>query len=436
MHIAADVDLRGILKNHSDEIVLAVSAILFLLMLDYCLDNYPPKDDVINFFNQAQMMKDGLVPYRDFVFEFPPFALVFFYIPAMFTSDLNEYAAIFGVMVTLFSLLCLYYMLRICDRMKLNKVLVAALFTVLMLMYYREMVKKFDVIPMTLVVASIYYYMRGNRLAAYGLAMAGAFTKMYPVLILVMYFMLDVLTRERRSVNIRDGAVASLVILAVAVVPLILAGDSIGDVFSFLTFHTDRGFQVESVVGVVIQGLGILGFTTFSLVEMYGTYDVISPISDILLPFWNVFVLLVLAAVFALIAYNHTTRKSGESVDRMVLVYATVLILAFVLTNKVFSTQYMLWLFPFMALLPMVPGRIIDQNWTLMTYMVLIEAFAVIMTSDYQQGTAMFVEQNLIRDLMMVGLMVSLIMFILRRESIHRRFYSMDVVDGEGGPVA
>lgn len=418
------VDLQSFYRTCGTVSILAVSAIIFFYTLDWCLDTFPPKDDVLNFYNQAEMMKDGLLPYKDFVFEFPPFALGFFLIPSLFTSDLDMYAKLFGVMVTVFSLVCLYYMLRISDHMRINKVLVAAVYVILMLLYYKEMVKKFDVIPMMLTVISVYYHLKGNRALSYGLAMAGALTKIYPVLLLVLYLILDYADRhDSRRPRVIKGVAASVAVFLVAVVPLLAAGDSMEDIFSFLTFHTDRGFQVESVMGVVIQALGLMGLTTFTLENIYGTYDVISPICDALLPYWNALVAVVVI-VTLLVILRHALCHGGEGTDgRDLVIYVIMLFLAFILTNKVFSTQYMLWLFPFMALLVASTGGVRVRNLAMAAYMIVMELFAAVMMMDYQQGTIMFVEENLCRDAMMIVLFIVLMLYVLGRGFIMRRYY-------------
>lgn len=417
-------DLQSFYRSYGTIVILVVSAILFFYTLDWCLDTFPPKDDVINFYNQAEMMKDGLLPYKDFVFEFPPFALGFFLIPSMFTSDLDMYAKLFGVMVTVFSLVCLYYMLRISDRMKVNKVLVAAVYVILMLMYYKEMVKKFDVIPMMLTVMSVYYHLTGNRTLSYGLAMAGALTKIYPVFLLVLYLILDYSDRrDSRRPRVVKGVVASVVVLLVAIVPLVAAGDSVGEIFSFLTFHTDRGFQVESVMGVIIQALGLLGVTTFTLENIYGTYDVISPLSDALLPYWNALVAVVVVVTLLVILRRARVHGREGTSGRDLVIYVMMLFMAFILTNKVFSTQYMLWLFPFMALLAASSGGVRARNLAMAAYMIVMELLAAVMMMDYQQGTPLFVEENLCRDVMMIVLFIVLLVYVLGRGFIMRHFY-------------
>ena len=376
---------KAFYRRHGSAILLILSAVVFFVALYYVLDTYPPKDDVINFHNQAEMIKSGMVPYKDFVFEFPPFALLFFLIPSMFTSELDTYAQIFGIMVTLISIICLYYVLKISERMGVNKAVVTFIFVALMLLYYKELVVKFDTIPMALTIMSIYYFQRGNRHIAYGLAMVGALVKIYPIFLIVVFLILDLVDRrDSRRVRVLRGLFSCMLVGLISIAPLLVAGASFGDIMSF------------------------------------------SPVSDAILPYWNILVAIVILLVLLAIARHAIREGSAGSSDRNVVVYATVVFLAFILTNKVFSTQYMLWLFPLFALIASVPGR--RQNWLMIAYLLIIELLAAIMMMDYLPGTGLFVEENLIRDAMMIALMVSLLLYIAGKGRIFAHHYRKDKV--------
>lgn len=415
-------DISKFCIRHGAAIILIVAAILFFVRMHYALDTYPVRGDVINFYNQAEMVKAGMVPYVDYVFEFPPYAMMFFLIPSMFTSDLDVYAQIFAVMVTLASLLCLYFLMKISDRMGINKLVTAFIFSALILMYYKDLILKFDAIPMLLTMMSIYSFQCRNRYLAYGLAALGALVKIYPVFLIVVYLILDLSDRrDSRKIRITQGVIACVVVGLVAIIPLMVAGASFGDIMSFLSFHTERGFQVESVIGVIIQALGLMGWTDVSLEMVHDTYDVISPVSNALLPYWNWIVALMMLAVYALI-FKHAMRygRDGTS-DRNLMVYASVVFLMFILTNKVFSTQYMLWLFPLFAVLASFPGR--RQEWSLITFILVMEMLAVTMLMSYHPVTVDFVIENLGRDLMMVALTVVLLLYICGKHRLFTRRY-------------
>lgn len=55
---------KAFYRRHGSAILLILSAVVFFVALYYVLDTYPPKDDVINFHNQAEMIKSGMVRTR------------------------------------------------------------------------------------------------------------------------------------------------------------------------------------------------------------------------------------------------------------------------------------------------------------------------------------------------------------------------------------
>ena len=111
-------EAKAFYREHGSAILLAVAAVVFFVSLYYVLDTYPPKDDVLNFYKQAEMIKDGMMPYRDFVFEFPPFSLLFFLIPSMFTSDLSVYYPLFGLEMIVSLIIAEYFIIKICRKIR------------------------------------------------------------------------------------------------------------------------------------------------------------------------------------------------------------------------------------------------------------------------------------------------------------------------------
>ena len=399
--------VRGSLSDDDTRMlaILGISAAVFLLALWYTVNTYPPKDDILNFYNQAEMIKDGMMPYRDFVFEFPPFSLLFFLIPSMFTSDLSVYYPLFGLEMIVSLIIAEYFIIKICRKIGVNEVLVTTVFILLCLVYFSEMVKKFDVFAMTPVIASIYFFMERRFGLAYGLIAFGTLTKIYPGLILILYVAINLLERvehHRRSLLV--GLASCIIIGLVSILPLMGAGVSFDEILSFVTFHTDRGFQVESLVGTAVQALSYLGIGDFSLVMKYGTFDVNSPICDALLPIWNAVIVASIVALFLIVSVHIRRWKDDCMVGwdgRTLIVYAALVTIVFILSNKVFSTQYMIWIFPMMVIIPAMLG---NDRWALIfaAAMIVMEIFArgIVMV---EIGSATYVAFAVARDVMLIA---------------------------------
>ena len=110
--------------------------------------------------------------------------------------------------------------------------------------------------------------------------------------------------------------------------------------------QNSRGFHVESTIGVLIQFFGNLGAWEYTIVSAASTFDVRNFITEALAPAWTYFVIAVMALTVALvIRHAYSTHKEGLTLENLSL-YMGVLVLTFILSNKVFSTQYMMWLLP------------------------------------------------------------------------------------------
>ena len=339
-------------KDHLLMVLASFAVLLFVLVFM----SGTAEQDVINFFAHSEAIKSGQMPYRDFVFEFPPFSLVFFIIPGLFASDLETYALLFGLEVVVFIAVTLHFTLLICEHIGANKLAVAFVFTMFFVIYFP--IRKFDIFPACATVIALYFFMERRFGLAYGFAAFATLTKIYPALIIVLFLMLNVLEKsDGKGRNIAIGASACIAVSVMAVAPLMLAGVPFADCLGFIGFHADRGFQVESLFAEFVRVLTVLGLTTSSIVPAHDTHDVVGPLCDAVVPYWTAVVVIGIGAMF-IVAARFVIRNSGRLTagwsDRSLILMATVIILMFMMTNKVFSTQYMVWIMPMLALIPMM----------------------------------------------------------------------------------
>ena len=403
-------------RAHETGVITLASAVVMLVAWYWCICIFPPADDVLNFYKNAECIKDGMLPYVDFTFEFPPFALVFFMIPSLFTSDVNTYAVLFALMIAVFVVLTQYFLMRICERVKISRILVAVLFLVLTLIYFSEAVKKFDTIVMFTTVLALWFVVSGRRKSAYTMLAVGAFIKMYPALFIPLLMIFDIVENRRKgAVDALYGVLCCLGVAALAFVPLMIAGVPLSDSLSFITFHADRGFHVESFVAVLIEFASLFGITEFELVPIHYTFDIDNPLCDILQPVWLQVCLAVFIIVFAGIVYSMYRRGTGADElgrFRMMVVCFGIVTVVFLLTNKVFSTQYMIWLIPIAALLCVTGERNVSGASTLV--FLLAQVFTYFITK-YDSGTENFIVSNMLRDSVLIIALAMMLVYMLYR---------------------
>lgn len=385
--------------------------------------------DVLNFYAHSEAMKSGQMPYRDFVFEFPPFSLVFFIIPGLFTSDLETYALLFGLEVVVCIALTLHFTLRICERIGANKLAVTFIFTMFFLMYFP--IRKFDIFPACATLIALYFFMERRFGLAYGFAAFATLTKIYPALIILLFLMLNMLDKNgRRERNIAVGVVACAAVSVMAVGPLMLAGVPFTDCLGFIGFHADRGFQVESLFAEFVRVLTELGLTTSSIVPAHDTHDVVGPLCDAVMPYWTAVVVIAIGAMFVVSArfvIRNSGRLSAEWNDRSLVLMATVIILMFMMTNKVFSTQYMVWIMPMLALIPMM-AKDGDMKVATCVIVLLSVDFGRYFLA-YDNDTDLYLIFNLFRDLALVAIMCMCLKALIRPGSEDSASLDIDVAN-------
>ncbi|MDR0523963.1 MAG: DUF2029 domain-containing protein [Candidatus Methanoplasma sp.] len=363
----------------------------------------PPTIDTVNVFGQAGMFKSGMIPYRDFVFEFPPLAMLIFLAPALFASGLSSYSYLYGLEMIGFALLAMCFSMKMADRLGLDKSIAGALF-LLFVLAGQMIIGKFDIVAAAAVTASLYFCSKKRYGVAAALMTAGALIKIYPgalipLIFVAIWFDSDA-SRRWRATAVALASCAAVALLAF--VPLFLSSVSFGEATSFMGFHSDRGFQIESTVAVAIQALGQLGLTDFHLAYSHSTYDVVSPIADALLPYGMPACIALVAATLAFAAFNERRlRRAGSEggIHMRMVLYSAMVMIAFMLSNKVFSTQYVVWLYP---LLPIIVLAREGKMRIALAAVSLSAVFLSIMIFWVGHLSAAFPAVNIVRDAMLV----------------------------------
>ncbi len=421
--------LSGFVPDKITGTILAVAAIILavsLILCYYLQDNHGAADDVLNFYNFAELIKSGQLPYKDFVFEFPPFALVFFLIPSMFTSDMMTYVTLYGIEVAIITLITLAILLKFARRIEINRCAVAIVFMSFVLFYFYHAIRKFDMSTLMLTVAALYLYSQQKRTAAYAVMTVGAFTKMYPGLLAFVFLIID-LARDRDIKGALKGIGISIVTGFAIILPLLLLSVSFTEITSFLTFHIDRGFQIESFIAVIIQGLAQLGYTTVEYVGVNYTYDVTGPLCTALLPYWTALSTIAVLAILGLIAVHAYKTDRGNierNKTRDLIIYSTAVIIMFLLMNKVFSTQYIIWLYGFFTIFAVKYSTKINWISYIISLCVIFLSTWIVVGTSFDSD---FVPTNLLRDILLSFILANMILFMLGKRNIFGSLYEAPI---------
>ena len=345
----------------------------------------------------------GLIPYHDFFIEYPPLSLVFFTVPAFFVNnftgtyqtDYIPYANAYTALVYIFCLAGTA-VAGLCGRKYgRSPILLMFVFTACLCAIGPIVPKWYDIFATIPVIAAVYTYFSEHRNIAWFLLALATLTKLYPILLAPVFlipYLVDMMPHLSESRRVRTGknkvrksagdiaadkqaftdslkkaviGFSIFVLTGLAVcLPLMICDYS--GFMSFLEYHSDRGVQIESLLASFVflgHDYGVEAFAKLPLALDYGSVnihnDTVSSLGKCLTPL----MIIVLALIYGLFLREVIRRseKGGRFITssefirnpenaRLFAMTCFLAITAFIIVGKIFSPQYIIWLFPFVSL--------------------------------------------------------------------------------------
>jgi hypothetical protein len=342
----------------------------------------PPVTNVDLYFRVSELILEGKIPYRDFPFEYPPLSFVPILLPRVVTffgpiriQDYYKLTLFFTVLWTVGTGLCVASIGRALDAggrepSSRGAVSYVAIYSALAVIIATMMGWVYDSFPALLATIGFTGAVRKRPAIAGVFLGLGVVAKIYPVFLLALFAAYYLALGDRRAFF--RLVAASCAAMALVMVPFRLLAPE--QWLSFLTYHRDRGFEIGSTVAAALWLGKLFGVTSVTTEHNYGAEHVVSPIADALLPWATPFLFLAMAGI--LLAYLVRFRKEKENrraVSFNSLGSATmVVLLVFLITNKVFSPQYIVWVIP---LVPFLPGRAIALSFAIAGLTTYVYAF-------------------------------------------------------------
>jgi hypothetical protein len=285
---------------------------------------------------------DGVLPYRDIAFEYPPLAAPAIALPGLAGTGEEVFRWAFA-MWTLGAAVAVVLLCGALARAtggdERRALLAAALMPVLLGALVRT---HFDLFPVALLLAGLLLLVRDRPRAGLAVLGLGAMTKAFPLVAVPVALVWLVARGERRAAW--QGTLACAAVIAV------LAGASLaaspGGTLDAIRYHLDRPVQVESSPALVLLGLDAVGAGEATSVASHRSDGLLHQASDVVT---SLFVTALVAFV-VLLCVGVARRRPGPEGGRQLVLAALGACTAFALFGKVLSPQFLIWVVPLGAL--------------------------------------------------------------------------------------
>lgn len=361
--------------------------------------------DVGLYYRYGMAALQGELPYSDFVSEYPPLALPFMIAPTLVTSEPVGYGILFALEMSIFAVATAIIVIRYLEKHSPKLVhRFTLLFLASLFLFGHVAISRLDPVSAFFLVLTTCFCLEKKPLGA-GIAGAVGFgIKLFPVLALIPYGVYLLYRKNWRFL-------VTLIVTFVVTSALVWAGpisiNSQGVLGSFL-YHTQRGLQIESVMGLPVWILHLFTRQT-EVVFTYGSLNFDSTLSDsiskLALPLFVFFALGIVALTF--IRLGRANSNSQNTPVKTLFMATFLLLLGFIVFNKVFSPQYMLWIVWLAFLgLPHLP-RPRTAFWALfLTIQLATFVLFPILYGDLISGELYAVGLAIARNLAMLALLV------------------------------
>jgi hypothetical protein len=298
----------------------------------------------------------GQVPYRDVFVEYPPLALVFFTLPRIIGASFRWYYVWYQVEVVVADL-AIVAMLYVARERESAPWRVLAPYTALVLAVGPINLQQYDIFPAALTLGAVVCHARRRDIAMWVFLALGTMAKVYPVLLAPVFLLLDdrpVAERSRRAV------IAFATTCVIVLLPLLVIAPS--SLLRVVNFHAGRGIHLDSVYSTIAFAARALGLSVVGIVNNFRSWNITGRAADVLVRASTPLLVMALLAAYAFIR-SAARRLPAEEVRnvRIAATGASLVLLAGLVTSKVLSPQYLIWV------LPLLPLNVRPLRWRVWT---------------------------------------------------------------------
>lgn len=403
-------DMDRVKKMEIFYTVLLVIAFIGYLIAIYVLDI---ETEVIrDRFPDADQLFNGDIP----ITEYPPLSLIFFVIPRIFFSDPFGYNIGYVIMIFVITIVGLHLMRRTAESLNMNPVWAMTIYSVLIALLLEYVADRYDIIPAVMTLASFYFFINKKMPAAFIILALAMMTKLYPAILLPIYLIIYMVERDWKG--FATGTVWFLIGAAVVALPCLLIEPDL--IMGFMGYHSVRPLEIDSFAATLIYPFSLFGLTDVWIqastdAGSYGSDNLRGPLCDAVAP-WLTPIMMVLIVLFIL--WYGNVRYRLEKVDERAFVLSAAIFISlmiFILVGKVLSSQYIIWVVPFLALsLLLMKDHKLKWRifWLSVATVVLTQinfAYTYLVTGGGESISSLSIIMILVRNLMLLAITLLLL---------------------------
>lgn len=336
--------IRKLIARRQAETALIALAVIWTITMSF--DPWSGRGDpgdVGVFQAFAARFGDGMLPYRDVPFEYPPLAAPVVALPGVLASETEAFRLALGLSMLPWAMALAALVRRLAAATSGNGGWALAGVCAAPLLTGAVVWLHFDFVPAVLTVAALLALVRERPVLCMLLLGLGGMVKLFPLVAAPMA-LAWLLGRGRRDLALRGLGALCAIVLAFVAVAVALSPDGALD---SLRFQTDRPIQIESLPATIVFALDEAGGPVATTVFSNNSIGLVSTAADAAELGSLVALVLVLALLLAL---SHRAGRAEEPDTRGVVLAALAAVAAVATFGKVLSPQFLVWVTPLLAL--------------------------------------------------------------------------------------
>lgn len=322
-------------------------------------DNYPFQERKRALMARFFFLEPALrMPYRDIPFEYPPLMAVPVLAAKLFTeTSLGFFHVLCGIL-SLFYLGTLAFCEKIRRKMKLpltsSKLLLFSLLSIFAL--GQIFATRLDIIPTFFYAMAIWALLEEKSFWGAFAIFMGFFAKGFSIILLPVFAIVWVARQKYLSL-----AITAIAFTLITLVTMYLLQDMSGGTYlQSFRYHAERGIQIESLYALLPWWMFLGQTQAVCIYEAHGCINISIHANQ-----WILFLSKILPLAFFAGVYAALFRQRKYFDAKILFQASFLLVLCFLLSFKVFSPQFLIWLIPLVFLNPFGERKVFLFAWFL-----------------------------------------------------------------------